>query len=101
VRWNAFRQYSSGVVELALGNTVRGLNKLRTALAVFERLGYDWRAARCLLAEYNVTRETRLLAIAQEKLRHYAQSWLADELRDYVRSHQAVAARLDYGALPR
>jgi DNA-binding CsgD family transcriptional regulator len=80
-RLAAFAQYSTAVTEIALGNSRRGLVELRSALSVFERFGYDWRAARCLLVEHSVTGNPELLPIAAEKMRHYGQSWLAVELR--------------------
>ncbi|HEY9085583.1 MAG TPA: LuxR C-terminal-related transcriptional regulator [Candidatus Tyrphobacter sp.] len=80
-RLNAFAQYSTGIVELALGERKRGLAELRAAFETFKRFGYDFRAARCLLAEYAVTRKSDLLTLAEERLRNYGQSWLAAELR--------------------
>jgi DNA-binding CsgD family transcriptional regulator len=80
VRFPAFAQYSTGIVELALGNRARGLAELQEARTVFDRLGYDFRAARCLVAEYRVTGDRGLLPAIDEKLQHYRQSWLANGL---------------------
>jgi DNA-binding CsgD family transcriptional regulator/tetratricopeptide (TPR) repeat protein len=77
----AFAQFSTGIVEIALNNRKRGLSELRQALKVFERFGYDFRAARCLIAEFETTGNDELLAVAAERLRNYGQSWLAAELR--------------------
>jgi len=77
----AFARYSTGVTEIALGNLKRGMAELHEARKVFERFGYGWRVARCLLAEYGVTGNADLLPIASEKMRNYGQSWLAVELR--------------------
>jgi DNA-binding CsgD family transcriptional regulator len=77
----AFAQYSTGVVEIALGNKKRGLAELRQALKTFERFGYDFRIARCLVTEYEVTGNDDLLPLAVEKLRDYGQSWLAADMR--------------------
>ena len=81
VRLTAREQYSTGVVELALGNRKRGLAGLRDARKVFERIGYDFRAANCLVAEYRVTGDRDLVPAIEEKLRHYQQSWLSSEFR--------------------
>jgi DNA-binding CsgD family transcriptional regulator len=80
-RFAAFAQYSTAVTEIALGNPKRALKELRAAAKIFERFGYDWRLARCMLVEYGVTGNDDLLPAAAEKLRNYAQSWLAVELR--------------------
>ena len=55
VRREADEKYSTGVVELALGNRTRGLSDVREARALFERVGYDFRAAACLESEYRAT----------------------------------------------
>jgi DNA-binding CsgD family transcriptional regulator/DNA-binding transcriptional ArsR family regulator len=76
----AYAQYSTGVVELALGNKKRGLTELREARKVFERFGYDFRVARCLADEFKATGNADLLSPIEEKLRNYRQSWLVAEL---------------------
>jgi DNA-binding CsgD family transcriptional regulator len=80
-RRNAFAQYSTGVVELGLGNKKRGLAELREARKVFERFGYDFRVARCLVDEHGAAGDQELLAVIEEKLRNYRQSWLMTQLR--------------------
>jgi DNA-binding CsgD family transcriptional regulator len=89
-RLSAFFGYSTAVTELALGNKKRGLSDLRDALDAFERVGYEWRTARCLIAEYAVTAEEALLATAAERLRNYGQSWLARELRSLKSSSRRI-----------
>ena len=83
-RTRAFEQHSTGVVELALGNRKRGLAELRDARAAFERFGYDFRAARCLVTEYRATEDRDLVPKIEEKLRHYQQSWLSSEFRNAI-----------------
>jgi DNA-binding CsgD family transcriptional regulator len=80
-RRTAYAQYSTGVVELALGNKKRGLAELREARKVFDRFGYDFRAARCLTDEFVATGNADLLPTIEEKLRNYQQSWLVAEVR--------------------
>jgi DNA-binding CsgD family transcriptional regulator len=80
----AYAQYSTGVVELALGNKKRGLTELREARKVFERFGYDFRVARCLADEFKATGNADLLSPIEEKLRNYQQSWLVAELRGTI-----------------
>ena len=78
----AYAQYSTGIVELSLGNKKRGLAELREARKVFERFGYDFRVARCLIDEFHATGNKSLLPDIEEKLRNYRQSWLTTELRN-------------------
>jgi DNA-binding CsgD family transcriptional regulator len=79
-RRDAYAKYSTGIIEIALGNSKRGLAELRHARAVFERFGYDFRVARCLLAEFRLTKNRNLVPAITERLRHYSQSWLMNEL---------------------
>ncbi len=81
VRVQASVKYATGLVELATGNRARGLADVREARAIYERVGYDFRVAECLMSEYRVTANRDLLPMIEEKLRHYPLSWLADELR--------------------
>jgi DNA-binding CsgD family transcriptional regulator len=75
-RRSAYAQYAAGSVELALGNRKRALTELRAARTVFERFGFDARAARCLLDEFAITRNRALLPSIRERLLHYRESWL-------------------------
>ncbi|HEY6325692.1 MAG TPA: helix-turn-helix domain-containing protein [Candidatus Cybelea sp.] len=85
-RLRAFAQFSTGIVEIALGNKRRGLTELRAARKVFERFGYDFRTARCLAAEYEATHNRDLLPSLEEKLRNYGHSWLAAGICGFGRS---------------
>lgn len=76
----AYLRFSTAVVELALGSK-RGLNAIRDAGKTFERFGYDFRVARCLIADYRATANEQLVPRIREKLRNYGQSWLASEFR--------------------
>jgi len=81
-RREAYEKYSTGVIEIALGNAKRGLSQLRDARAVFERFGYDFRVARCLIAEFRLTNDRNALPLIEEKLRNYPRSWLVKEFRE-------------------
>jgi len=70
----------AGIVELALGNRSRGLTDLREARGIYDRLGFDFQFGECLAAEYRATGDRALLPLLDEKLRHYQQSWVAQEL---------------------
>lgn len=82
-RLQAQADYSSGVTQLALSNTKAGIKLLRRSFAVYDRIGYDWRAGRSALRLLEATGEPEHLQAAMEKLRHYPNSWLADELRKH------------------
>lgn len=84
-RLDAFARYSTGIVELALGNKKSSLANLRSARKVFERFGCDFRAARCLTGEFEATRDSNLLPRIEEKLRNYRHSWLAAAFRESAR----------------
>lgn len=80
-RLEAQADYSSGVTQLALTHAKTGVKLLRQSFEVYDRIGYDWRAGRSALRLYEATGEANYLHAATEKLRHYPNSWLADELR--------------------
>jgi DNA-binding NarL/FixJ family response regulator len=65
---------------------------LRHSYDTYDRIGYDWRAGRCAIRLFEATGESDQLQIAAEKLRHYPNSWLADELRKHARSKPALPA---------
>jgi DNA-binding CsgD family transcriptional regulator len=78
----ALVDYTAGVVDLALYNRKLAAKRLKRALGVYQRLGYDWRAARCAMRLFDATKNDAALRLAEENLRHYSSSWLAGELRD-------------------
>lgn len=77
----AIADYAAGVVHAALGNRKQGVALLRKSLQIFERDHYDWRAARCALALYDLTKDSAMLECARERLREYPGSWLMEELQ--------------------
>ena len=102
-RPTAMASYCAGVVHLATGERRLGIDSLRSSLRRFDGIGYDWRAGRCLLRLYEVTRDNAFLKRAIEKLRHYRQSWLGDELRalDTLRSKLPPMQQKVYDAICR
>ncbi|HET9392217.1 MAG TPA: LuxR C-terminal-related transcriptional regulator [Candidatus Rubrimentiphilum sp.] len=79
-RLQAIAKYVHGVVELTLDHRKQGLRSLRDSFAIFDRVGYDWRAGRAALRIYEATRDRSILAIAREKLKNYTASWLGQDL---------------------
>lgn len=89
-RLQAQADYSAGVTQLALGNSKSGIKLLRGSYETYDRIGYDWRAGRSALRLFEATGEGGYLQIAGEKLRHYPNSWLADELRKHAKTKPAL-----------
>lgn len=87
-RLKALAQYSSGIVDLALGRKRAGLDALGSALTIFDAHSYEWRAGRCALHLYRETADEAHLTLASERLRHYMYSWLGDQLRDVSQRSQ-------------
>jgi DNA-binding CsgD family transcriptional regulator len=80
-RFQALLDYSSGVVDSHLGERKLALSRLQSALKIYERVGFNWRAARCALRLYDITGKDSFLDVAERRLTHYGGSWLAEELR--------------------
>ena len=80
-RFRALVDYSSGVVDMHLGEKKLATSRLQSSLKIYERAGFDWRAARCALRLFDLTGKDTFLDVAEQRLTHYASSWLADELR--------------------
>jgi DNA-binding CsgD family transcriptional regulator len=77
----ALMEYSTGVVETHLDNADVAIVSLQNALKIYERVGFEWRAARTALRLYDVTKKTSYLNVAGRYLTHYQNSWLYEELR--------------------
>jgi DNA-binding CsgD family transcriptional regulator len=83
-RLDAMAAYSTGVAKLGVGDRVQAEEYLRTSWTTFDRIGYDVRAARAALALYAATDKTRWLHLAEDKLEHYPNSWLARALGSQI-----------------
>jgi DNA-binding CsgD family transcriptional regulator len=80
-RLDALADYSRAIVDLALGNKKTAVSLLKRTEKAYEEIRYEWRAGRCALRLYEVTGESTYLSRAGERLRHYMNSWLGDEVR--------------------
>lgn len=80
-RNEAMTEYATGVVEGALGHAKTAKQRVKHSKAVYKQLRYDWRAARCDLQLFRLTRDESFLESAAELLTYYGSSWLAEELR--------------------
>jgi DNA-binding CsgD family transcriptional regulator len=80
-RIEAMAAYAEGVVRVAArdGGTE---DAFRKAWVVFDRIGFDWRAAQTALRLFDVTAKDRWLHLAEDKLEGLTRSWLAQETRE-------------------
>jgi DNA-binding CsgD family transcriptional regulator len=81
-RLEAMAAYAEGVVRLAGRDAKRAEQSFRESWVIFDRIGFDWRAARAAIRLYQVTQKDRWQHLAEDKLEAFPQSWLARELRD-------------------
>lgn len=80
-RFEALVNYSTGVVDVELGDRKVGIPRLQAAMKAYEQLGAEWRAARAAIHLYDATKKSTFLDLTEKWLRHYRGSWLAEELR--------------------
>lgn len=83
-RLRAMEAYAAGIVKLSSGDNPSAEEELRAAWKIFERIGYDVRAALTALALYRATSKSRWLHLAEDKLERYPHSWLARNLAKSV-----------------
>jgi DNA-binding CsgD family transcriptional regulator len=81
-RFQALLDYVSGVVDLHHGERKRAAGRFEGARLVYRNIGFEWRAARCDLRLFDVTRKAAFLHEAHHWLGNYPKSWLAEEWRD-------------------
>ncbi len=80
-RLSALAEYADGVVQSELGNRKSALASLRKAWNVYASIGYNWRAGRCALRLYELSKDQSWLERATQKLQTYRSSWLGDEIQ--------------------
>lgn len=79
-RLQAMAEYVHGVVDIELGHRKAGLQSLRSSFATFDRIGFNWRAARSAMQIYRATHDRTMLNSAREKIAPYMSSWLGQEV---------------------
>jgi DNA-binding CsgD family transcriptional regulator len=84
-RLQAMASYAAGIVKLSTG-TDSAADDLRSAWGVFDRIGYDARAALTALALQQATDKSRWLHLAEDKLERYPHSWIARGLAQVPRN---------------
>jgi DNA-binding CsgD family transcriptional regulator len=82
-RLEAYAAYAEGVVRLAANDTDGAEEAFRKAWSTFDRIGYDWRAARAAIGLLDATKKERWRHLAEDKLQAFPRSWLARDLRDH------------------
>jgi DNA-binding CsgD family transcriptional regulator len=80
-RLEAYTAYAEGVVRAAANDEAGAEESLRKAWSIFDRIGYDWRAARAAMRLFEVTKKDRWRHLAEDKLEAFPRSWLTQELR--------------------
>ena len=91
-RVGAQESYAFGVVQLALGERSEAQRLLRQAFAIYDSVGYDWRAGRTALALADATNDSSWRERAAAKLAPYGRSWLSTTTPAPSVSHHAEHA---------
>lgn len=93
-RLQAMASYTSGVVALAAGDNRQAEETLREGWGVFDRIGYEVRAALTSLALYRATTKARWIHLAEEKLEQYPRSWLVRKMAEAPSPNTSQASSL-------
>ncbi len=75
-RWRAYEYDAFGAVAAANGDVERGLDYLNSALSTWDRLGFQWRAAKTARAIASITKDERHVADAGRRATSFHRSWL-------------------------
>ncbi|HEY1429309.1 MAG TPA: hypothetical protein VGF18_07030, partial [Candidatus Tumulicola sp.] len=73
-RFHALVDYASGVVDLHHGERKRAAGRFEGAREIYRTIAFEWRAARCDLRLFDVTRKTAFLQDAHRWLGNYPKS---------------------------
>jgi DNA-binding CsgD family transcriptional regulator len=90
-RFHALLDYTAGVVDLHHGERKRAAGRFEGAREIYRTIAFEWRAARCDLRLFDVTRKTAFLQDAHRWLGNYPKSWLAEEWRDRLTSSKRTS----------
>jgi hypothetical protein len=75
-RWQAYEFDALGTVAAANGNLEVGVQHLRNALGIWDRLGFAWRAAKSARALASFTKNESDVLDAKKRAASYHRSWL-------------------------
>lgn len=85
-RVKGFESYSQGVAWVRIGDVDEGKTAIMEAWSIFDDFNYDWRAALCALALYDITSDRRWITRAARKIDPWPQSWIARQVREATSS---------------
>jgi DNA-binding CsgD family transcriptional regulator/Flp pilus assembly protein TadD len=88
-RVDALVAYSLGYVRQHLGDSAEADEMYRKAFAIYDAIGYDWRAARAAIGLFQINGDRSWLDVAGKKLKPYPLSWLATRLSALALSHHS------------
>lgn len=86
----AFVSGTKGVVHAAQGKLSEAVRSLEESYAIYDEIGFDWRAGKIAIELASVSGNRRYLDEARRKLARYERSWLASAYRDAAQ-HLGVA----------
>ena len=78
----AFVVGTKGIVSAAQGKLSEAVRALEESYAIYDEIGFDWRAGRIAIELATVSGSQRYLEDARKKLARYERSWLAEAYRD-------------------
>jgi len=88
-RVEAIVAYSLGYVRQHLGDGAEADALYRKAFAIYDVIGYDWRAARAAIGLFQVSNDRSWLEVAGKKLKAYPLSWLTIRLNVLTMPHHS------------
>lgn len=86
----AFVSGTKGVVHAAQGKLAEAVRSLEESYAIYDEIGFDWRAGKIAVELASVSGNRRYLDEARRKLARYERSWLATAYRDAAQ-HLGIA----------
>lgn len=86
----AFVSGTKGVVHAAQGKLSEAVRSLEESYAIYDEIGFDWRAGKIAVELASVSGNRRYLDEARRKLARYQRSWLASAYRDAAQ-HLGIA----------
>jgi DNA-binding NarL/FixJ family response regulator len=78
----AFVCGTKGIVSAAQGRLSEAVRSLQESFAIYDEIGFDWRAGRIAIELACVSGNQRYLDDARKKLARYERSWLAEAYRE-------------------
>lgn len=93
-RLEAMASYATGAVKEVGGDKEAAEEQYRKAWSIFDRIGYNVRAARAAMGLLRTTGKPRWLHLAEDQLESYPRSWLSRQLAELSPSDGRRVPRL-------